>query len=399
MVPVSAYVIVPARGGSKGIPRKNLRQVGGESLVARAVRAARQATTVERVFVSTDDPEIAAVAEMAGAEVVIRPDDLADDSATSESALLHALDAIERRGVPEPATVVMVQCTSPLTTGAEIDGTVAALEAEAADCAFTASRSHAFLWQHSSAGAVAVNHDASQRPRRQDQTPQFADTGSVYAMRTAGFRAARHRFFGRIAMFEVAREHEVEIDSEADFALVEVLLQLAARRRDAASLPMDVEGVAFDFDGVLTDNRVLTTSDGTEAVACDRSDGLGIEMLCRVGVDMIVLSKETNPVVAARCAKIGVEVVQSVGDKVSSFSKWIAERGFDPKKVVFVGNDVNDVECLRLAGCGVAVADAHPAALAVADLVLSKRGGAGAVRELADLILDRRKEADPCPKP
>jgi N-acylneuraminate cytidylyltransferase len=353
---------------------------------------------VERVFVSTDDPEIAAVAEAAGADVIARPDNLADDAATSEAALLHALDVIERRGLPEPAIVAMVQCTSPLTTGSEIDGTIATLERERADCAFTASRSHAFLWRRSDNGAVAVNHDASERPRRQDQPAQFADTGSVYAMRTVGFRAAQHRFFGRIAMFEVGVEHEVEIDSEDDFARVEALLELAARRRDAAILPVRVEGVAFDFDGVLSDNRVLTLSDGAEAVLCDRSDGLGIEMLCKAGVPMVVLSKETNPVVAARCAKIGVELVQGTHDKASSLSVWIGDRGLDAKNVIFVGNDVNDAECLRLAGCGVVVANAHPAAVSAADLVLSKPGGAGAVRELADLILNRRKDA-PCPTP
>src|SRR5262249_5182316 len=142
----------------------------------------------------------------------------------------------------------------------------------------------------------------------------------------------------------------------------------------------------------LTDNRVLTTEDGLEAVVCDRSDGLGIELLRHAGIPVMVLSKEQNPVVTARCRKLGVECMQGADDKMGALTALMELHQLERSGIVFVGNAVNDVECLRFAGCGVAVADAWPAALEASDLVLSRPGGHGAVRELADLILARSEE-------
>jgi len=391
MVGVSVYVIVPARGGSKGIPGKNLRPVGGVPLVARTVAAAVGATMVDRVFVSTDDDTIAEVAASAGAEIIRRPANLSGDTASSESAVLHALDAFEADGIAAPDVIVMMQCTSPFTESADVDGTVTLVTSGEADSAFTAAPSHAFLWKRGESGAVAVNHDAAVRPRRQDREPEFVETGAVYAMSTSGFRASQHRFFGRIGFHEVAPERAGEIDDPHDLAVAEGLAA-ALSAGLAAGLPSPVAGLALDFDGVLTDNRVVTFQDGSEAVLADRGDGMGIEMLRRAGVPMVVLSKERNPVVAARCAKLGLECTQAIDDKVTAFKQWMTDQGLDPAHVVFVGNDANDVECLLAAGCGVVPSDAHPSARAVADVVLTRPGGRGAVRELADLVLQQSKD-------
>ena len=146
--------------------------------------------------------------------------------------------------------------------------------------------------------------------------------------------------------------------------------------------------VVFDFDGVMTDNRVLVAEDGRESVFCSRADGLGVQMLCRAGVGCLILSAETNPVVSARAAKLGVECVQGVvGAKGEALRGIIRDRGLDPARVAYVGNDVNDVECLRLVGVPICVADAWPAARSAARYVTARRGGDGAVREVCDLLL------------
>jgi N-acylneuraminate cytidylyltransferase len=365
-----------------------LRLVGGKPLVARAVAAANEASSVDRVLVSTDNDAIADVARQAGAEVIPRPEGLSGDEASSESAVLHVLDSLAARGETDPEIVVMMQCTSPFTTPADVDGTVGLITNGEADCAFTAAPSHAFLWQVGSGGnALAVNHDSSVRPRRQDREPEFVETGAVYAMRTDGFRLVRHRFFGRIGLFEVAAERSAEIDVPADLVAADGLATSFGVAEPQSALPHPVAGLALDFDGVLTDNRVMTLQDGTEAVMADRSDGMGIEMLQHAGIPMVVISKERNAVVEARCRKIGLPCVSGVDDKATVFRAWIADEDLDPRHVVYLGNDVNDSECLLAAGCGAVVADAHPGAKAVADLVLRRGGGRGAVRELADLIL------------
>ena len=146
--------------------------------------------------------------------------------------------------------------------------------------------------------------------------------------------------------------------------------------------------VVFDFDGVFTDNRVLVGEDGRESVFCSRSDGLGLQMLGRVGVGCLVLSTETNPVVSARAAKLRLECVQGLGDeKWSVLLSIMQERGLSPATVAYVGNDINDLDCLLNVGVSICVADAYPAVQAVAQFITSRSGGHGAVREVCDLIL------------
>jgi N-acylneuraminate cytidylyltransferase len=155
-------------------------------------------------------------------------------------------------------------------------------------------------------------------------------------------------------------------------------------RRD---IPHPVALVVFDFDGVMTDNTVYIDQDGREMVRCHRGDGLGIAMLKRAGVSMCILSTETNPVVAARGNKLGIPVFQSCGDKKAFLERYFQERGIDAARVIYVGNDVNDIEAMRLVGFTAAPADAHPRVRQTADMVLSLPGGRGAVRELCDLLL------------
>jgi N-acylneuraminate cytidylyltransferase len=154
-------------------------------------------------------------------------------------------------------------------------------------------------------------------------------------------------------------------------------------------LPSQIAAVVFDFDGVMTDNRVITSQDGTESVSCDRSDGLGLAALRKAGIRLQVISTEVNPVVAARCAKLGIPCIHGEEDKGARLARWMTDEKIDPTQVVYVGNDRNDTKCLELVGCPVAVADAYPEALQRALIVLDQEGGKGAVRELCDLILNR----------
>ena len=388
---MTALVLIPARGGSKGVPGKNLTRVGGVPLVARAVRAAL-ASGVGAVAVSTDDDAIAAAAEAAGAGVIRRPGELADDAASSESALLHGLGEHEARTGCAVDVLVMVQCTSPFVTASEIAACVAAVRG-GADSAFTAAPSHGFLWRRDSSGeAVGVNHDRATRPRRQDRAPEFLETGAVYAMRADGFRRAVHRFFGRTVLVEVDPARVLEIDEPADLARARALAPVL----DAPPvLPgrADVDAVVLDFDGTQTDDSVLVASDGSEQVRVHRGDGLGIAALRRAGVPVLILSSETNPVVRARARKLGVPVLHGVDDKAAVLRDWCAHAGLAPSRVLYAGNEVNDLGCLALVGWPVAVASAHPVVRDAARLITSAPGGHGAVREIASWILGKELDS------
>ena len=158
---------------------------------------------------------------------------------------------------------------------------------------------------------------------------------------------------------------------------------------DAVQLS-NIKAIAFDFDGVFTDNSVYVMQNGEEAVVCDRSDGMGISMLRKADVPMIIISTEKNPVVSARSAKMNLAVLQGIDDKLPTLRSWAVSHGLTLDEVAFVGNDINDVECLEGAGLGVVVADAYPVAVEAADMQLTREGGRGAVREFADLWLAAR---------
>ena len=377
----SVLAVIPARGGSKGVPGKNVAAVGGLPLVTRAVRAALASERIGRVAVSTDDPAIAAAATQAGAVLIRRPQELAGDDATSESALIHALDVLGCGA--DPDIVVMIQATSPFITSAELDGLVEAIDG-GADSAFTAAPFHGFIWRNAS-DAAGVNHDQSGRPRRQDREPEWLETGAAYAMRTAGFREARHRFFGHVVAVATDAARVREIDEPDDLARARALAPLL----DACVRPGrgDVDAVVLDFDGTQTDDRAWLAADGTERVAVHRGGGMGVAAMRRAGLPVLILSTEVNPVVAARAAKLGVECRHGIDRKGEELRSWLTERRLVPSRVLYLGNDVNDLPCFAQVGWPVAVASAQPLVRAAARAVTTVPGGHGAVREIASWIL------------
>ena len=384
---LKTIVVIPARGRSKGIPRKNVKVVCGKPLVAWSIEAARSARSVSDVYVSTEDDEIACVARQYGAKVIGRPKSLSGDEVSSESVLLHALDQI-----PEADLLVFMQCTSPLTCPEDVDAAVQTLIKEKADSCLAVSEFHSFVWERDADGCgVGVNHDKAIRLRRQDKDGQYLETGSLYVVKIHGFRQAKHRFFGETVFSVLSPGHYPELDVMEDMPVVEALLQKQLTSRALSGLPFVPEAVAFDFDGVFTDNKVYVDQHGMESVRCDRSDGWGIAQLKKSGVRIVVLSTEKNGVVQARCDKLGIECWQGLGEKkLERFLSWCREAGIDIKQTIFVGNDDNDGACLSASGFGVVPSDAYPEAIALADLVLSSPGGNGAVREVCEMVLKKR---------
>lgn len=154
------------------------------------------------------------------------------------------------------------------------------------------------------------------------------------------------------------------------------------------SLPWSaIKLLVLDFDGVMTDNRVLVDQDGREAVFCHRGDGYGIGLLKKAGIEVVVISMEPNPVVAARCRKLNIECILNCDDKLKALQQIAIARGLKPQNIAFVGNDINDLKCLQWVSLPVAVADAEPEVLEEAVYVTKRPGGFGAVREVAKRIL------------
>lgn len=224
--------IIPARGGSKGIPGKNIKPFLGLPLVAHSIRAALAAKTVSEVIVSSDDEAILKAARDCGATCVRRPSEISGDEASSESAVLHALKSVP--SCADADTIVMLQCTSPLTTAEEIDLVVRERARLDADTTFSVVEVHAFLWEIAADGTgIGVNHDATRpRQRRQDRPRQFRETGAIYALRKDGFLAAGQRFFGKSVPVILLDATEIDLDTPKDWIALEALARAAGKAED-----------------------------------------------------------------------------------------------------------------------------------------------------------------------
>ncbi len=383
--------IIPARGGSKGVPGKNIRLLGGRPLIAHSIEQLKQTAAVTRIVVSTDDPQIASVAEEWGVEVVDRPHEISGDEASSESALLHVLDHLREKEHYEPEIVVFLQATSPLRAPGDIRSAIEAFDREKADSLFSASPIEGFAWRLTKKAVSAMNYDPTRRPRRQELDAQTVEeNGSIYVFKPWILRSFQSRLGGRIATWQMSRLDSFQIDRLSDFELIEKLLLLRPVARNISILA-DIQLLVLDFDGVMTDNRVSVDQEGTESVWCNRGDGWGLARLKDYGLEVIVISTEANPVVAARCRKLGLECHQGSSDKLASLRAAVGKRNLGPASVAYVGNDVNDLECLRWVGVPIVVADAWPTLGPLARLTTTRRGGFGAVREVAEWILEAKR--------
>lgn len=339
-----------------------------------------------RIVVSTDDPEITAVAREHGADVVKRPPEISGDCATSESALLHVLDDLHSTEDYAPELVVFLQATSPLRRPGEVQAAIDTLRHQQADSLFSACPVHGFVWRRHDNRLSSISYDYHARPRRQDIGEDLIENGSIYVFKPWVLREHNNRLGGKIAVYRMSPVDSFQIDEPGDFELLEQLAGLERPRAVSPSLG-EIRLLVLDFDGVMTDNKVLVHQDGTEAVWCHRGDGWGIARLTERGVTVVVISTETNPVVQARCRKLGLDFVQACNDKLSALEDFVEKHRLASNQVAYVGNDVNDLDCMHWVGVPIAVADAVPEVRNIARLLTFHRGGEGAVREVADWLI------------
>jgi len=400
--------IIPARGGSKGIPRKNIRDFAGYPLIVWSIAAGLQARSVSRVIVSTDDEEIAAVAREYGAEApFLRPVELAQDRTTDLPVFEHALKWLEDIEGYKPDIVVQLRPTSPIRPKDCVDGAVRILvEHTDADCVrgvVPAVQNPFKMWRFNGydkpmnpllkVDGIAEPYNAP----RQILPPAYWQTGHIDAIRTSTI-SRKHSLSGDVVYpLVIDPRYAVDIDTLADWAKYEWLVysdldMVRPSNKARRGMPKKIELIICDFDGVLTDNRVWTGQDGKETVAAFRSDSIRVRELREIGVEVMILSSEPNPVVAARATKMGVQAIHGVGlqDKGRVMREILAQKNVDAQNVIYIGNDLNDLPCFEIAGWSVAVADAYPEVIRAADHVLTKAGGHGALRELCDLLLKQK---------
>jgi len=218
--------VIPARGGSKRVPRKNLLPLRGKPLIAYTIEQAKRSRLVDRVFVSTDDEEISIVARQYGAEVIERPPELSGDTASSETALLHVVDWLAERENYQPEVLVFLQCTSPIRKESDIDNAIGAFLESHADSLFSACRFRKYIWQVHDGEASPLNYDYRHRWREQDFPHQVLENGSIFVLKTSVLKEQGNRLGGKMAVYEMDELSSIQIDSAEDILLCNWIMEM-----------------------------------------------------------------------------------------------------------------------------------------------------------------------------
>ncbi|MEK7412832.1 MAG: HAD hydrolase family protein [Planctomycetota bacterium] len=377
---MTAIAIIPARGGSKGIPGKNIKLIAGRPLIHWTLRAAVGCAAIDRVYVSTDDRAIATAAKrIPGVEVLSRAPATATDTASTES-VLH--DAMKRVG--DFDDLVLIQATSPLLTSADLTALFSARAAAKARSGLTVVRQKRFLWNAKANGiATPTNYDPLKRPRRQNFAGHLVENGAAYLTTRTAWKTSGCRISGPTIAVEMDESAYVELDEPHDWTVVEQLL-LHARARRLAGIRLLIS----DVDGTLTDGSMYYGKTGEVLKRFNTRDAHGmLRLKAEHGVELGVITAENSPSVHTRMAKLRIaRYAPGTKDKVAVIKAWCAELGIAPEQVAYVGDDTNDLPALHLCGFSASPGDADPEVRAACDLVTAAAGGRGCVRAVADTI-------------
>ena len=383
---INVIAIIPARGGSKGIINKNIIDIAGKPLIAWSIEQSINTELISDTYVSTNDSKIAEVAKTYGAKIIWRPDELCDDMSSSESVFIHALNYLNEENLMVPDYVVFLQATSPLRMTKDINNALLKIEADKADSLFSGSKFDDFLfWEKSEDNLSSINYNYKNRGRRQDRLPQFVENGSIYIFKPHVIYKNNNRLGGKISLYEMEFWQTWEIDTKEDIELVEYYIhkKLSTSYKNVFD---KIELIVYDFDGVMTDNKVNVDQHGNESVKVNRGDGLAISEIKKLGISQIIISTEKNIVVQKRAEKLNIPFIQGVENKKTTLISYLKGNKIDSNNVAFIGNDTNDLEVMEIVGLPISPSDAHPKVKEISKIITNSKGGDGVIREVYDLI-------------
>ena len=374
--------MIPARGGSKGIPNKNIRLIAGKPLCAWAIEAAVESGVFSQVIVSTDSDLISSVVESLNLNVDIlrRPDELASDSASTESVMLHFLEHFK------PDILTTIQVTNPLVTAEDFQNAYRQFMENDLDSLLSGAISKHFYWSND---GVPLNYDPNNRPRRQDFSGVYMENGSFYMTTRSTLEKFRCRLGGRIGIYEMPEHTGVDIDTETDWKQTEALIY--EHKIGSLVNNYDIRLVVSDVDGVLTDAGMYYDKDGERLKKFNTHDGKGFELLQNAGIKTALITSENSDIVRRRAEKLKIDYLYSGvtnTEKLDKIQEICLKEQITNDKVAYIGDDINCTEALLGVGLAACPSNALPKIKSIPGIFnLSKAGGDGAFRELVDMIL------------
>ncbi|MGE4495407.1 MAG: HAD-IIIA family hydrolase [Methanosarcina sp.] len=379
--------LIPARGGSKSIPLKNIKKIAGKPLIYWTIEAAINCSKIDKVYISTDSEKIIDTArniENEKFEVVGRSPETATDTASTESVMLEFANSHDFENI------ILIQATSPLLTSKDLEEAITIFENSKADSLLSVVEQKRFIWEKSSDNfAKPLNYDPLNRPRRQDFEGYLVENGAFYITSKKLLQKAECRISGDIAYYKMPEETYYEIDEPFDWDIIEKLLFSRNKiNQDIEKKLKNIKLFITDVDGVMTDCGMYYSEEGEELKKFNTRDGMGIQLLREKGIKTAIITKENTKIVEKRAKKLKVdEVYQGVIDKLSIFEELRKKYSLEYSEIVYVGDDINDIPVLEKAGLSFCPSDAVEEVKDICDYVLFKKGGEGAIREIVKLLI------------
>ena len=380
---------IPVRGGSKSIPLKNIKMINGKPLVYWTVKAACECKYIDKVYVSTDSEEIKETVEafrrnlgidgVSKIQVIGRSQESASDTASTESAML------EFASMYEFDNIVLIQATSPLLCADDLNRGFDLFMREDVDSVLSVVRQKRFNWKYDENGyAKPTNYDVFNRPRRQDFEGYLVENGAFYISSKVSLLETKSRISGNILAVEMCEESFFEIDEPSDWEIVGMLMKKAKGCRGIPRIKMFLT----DCDGCLTDGGMYYSEHGDELKKFNTRDGMGLSFLRREGILTGIVTSENVDLNRRRAEKLKLDILKmGCLNKVETITDLCQQYGVKLEEVLYVGDDVNDVEVLKMVGYSCCPADAIREVKDIVDYVACARGGEGVVREVVEHVL------------
>jgi len=381
-------VFIPVRGGSKSIPLKNIKPICGKPLVYWTVKAACECKYVDEVYVATDSESIKETvlnfkdsegnAAFDKIRVIGRSAESASDTASTEFAMLEFANQYEFDNF------VLVQATSPLLTAADLDRGFEAFNEEGVDSVLSVVPQKRFNWGLDKDGyAVPSNYDFNHRPRRQEFDGYMVENGAFYISTKEAFLATQCRLNGRIKAVEMSEDSFFEIDEPSDWIIIEALMKKNGLAAETSL--SNIKMFLTDCDGCLTDGGMYYSEKGDELKKFNTRDGMAFGILREKGILTGIITGENVELNRRRAQKLQLDILApGCKDKLATVNDLCAKYNVKMSEVLYIGDDVNDIEMLKAAGFSCCPADACDRAKAHAGYVTRAKGGEGVIREVVE---------------
>lgn len=381
---------IPARGGSKSIPLKNIKEIAGKPLLYWVTKAAQDCPMIEEIYISTDMDYIEETALSFGfskLKVVKRSAESSTDTAPTEIAVFEFVKDYYFKNM------ILIQATSPLLTSDDLLRGIKRFQYLKCDSLLSLVRQKRFLWEDFSGVAKPLNYNLKQRPMRQKFKGQLVENGAFYIFSREGFLKHKCRLFGKIGWVEMNESTYFEIDEPEDFIIVEQLLLNRFKRKEVKSKAIKL--FVIDVDGTLTDGGMYYSNRGEELKKFNTRDGKGIELLREKGVKIVFLTSEATHIVNKRAEKLKIDfVIQDCKEKLTAIKDIARKLSISLENIAFIGDDINDTELLSNVGLSATPKDGCEENKKIVDYISPFCGGAGCVRDFAEYVLKNYKLAD-----